>query len=160
MHAPMHVPSSQVEGTAAAATCAASDPAGANCAASENGTAAVSLEEAAAWPALNTAVNLWFYSRRGERSMASFERAVRTTMRGDEQGDGRGDGLEEESSMEQGSSLEEGSFKGSSGGWPHAQYCYAEALQRTGRVAEAARRYARAIKAEVLSGGGPQWPHW
>jgi hypothetical protein len=158
MHAPMHVPSSQVEGTAAAATCAASDPAGANCAASENGTAAMSLEEAAAWPsnahhgaawpALNTAVNLWFYSRRGERSMASFERAVRTTMRGDEQGDGRGDGLEE------------GSFKGSSGGWPHAQYCYAEALQRTGRVAEAARRYARAIKAEVLSGGGPQWPHW
>ena len=165
MHAPMHVPSSQVEGTAAAATCSASDPAGANCAASEDGAAAVSLEEvtlevtsevtsedaaavsldeAAAWPALNTAVNLWFYSRRGERSMASFERAVRTSMRGDDQGDGRGDGLEE----------------GSSGGWPHAQYCYAEALQRTGRVAEAARRYARAIKAEVLSGGGPQWPHW
>jgi hypothetical protein len=159
MHAPMHVPSSQVEGTAAAATCAASDPAGANCAASENGTAAMSLEEAAAWPALNTAVNLWFYSR---RSMASFERAVRTSMRGDEQGDGRGDGLEEGSFKgSSGGSFTEGSFtEGSSGGWPHAQYCYAEALQRTGRVAEAARRYARAIKAEVLSGGGPQWPHW
>lgn len=39
-------------------------------------------------------------------------------------------------------------------GWPHAEYCYAEALQRTGRLDEAARSYDRALRSAP-----PAWGH-